>query len=128
MGVLVFILLFAIAALYGWRTAVGALAARPVSDRVRRAAAMAGSAAPRDFTGADFRVLERVFTVAGALGGAARSAIAIRAYYRVVRALGKGLPILASWSEREMMACSRYLAARIDRSLASNAAHSIRPL
>lgn len=113
-----------------WRMIVGAVAARPVSDRLRYAVGPATAGMPRDFSGADFALLERLFTAAGALGGSGREAMLIRTYYLAVHGIGNLLPALAPWSEREMHLCSRYLAARIERLLASNAACSrrVRPL
>jgi hypothetical protein len=109
-----------------WRMFVGTVAARPVSDRLHYAAGLAGPRAHWDFNGGDFAVLERLLAAAGALARSGRSAILIRTYYMAVRAMGGLLPALAPWSEREMTVCSRYLAARIDRFLASNATCSRR--
>ena len=120
------ILAFGVAGLCCWRVIVGVVAARPVSDRLRYAVGPAAAVAPRDFGGADFALLERLFAAAGALGGPGRHAILIRAYYLAVRRIGSLLPALAPWSEREMNVCSRYLAVRIERLLASNAACSRR--
>jgi hypothetical protein len=116
---------FGIAGLCCWRMMVGAVAARPVSDRLRYAAGLADAKAPRDFNGADFAMLEGLFTAAGALGATGRDAILVRAYYLAVRQIGR-LPALAPWSQREMTVCSRYLAARIEGLLASNVACSNR--
>ena len=105
-----------------WRLIIGAMAARPVSDRLRQAAGLAGSPALRDPPGAaDFGVLAGLCTAAGALAKASPGAALVRAYYRAVRAIGGLLPALAPWSQREMAVCSRYLAVQVDRCLASNA-------
>ena len=109
----------------GWRMTVGVIAERPLSNRLRYAVAPVAPA-PSDFSGADFALLERLFRVAGAFGGFGRNAPLVRAYFRLVRAIGHWLPSLAPWSEREMKICSRYLAARIERLLASNTACSRR--
>ena len=127
MGVLFLAVLAAGITVFGcWRMFIGAIAARPVSDRLRHAAGLAGSPAQWDFRGGDFALLERLFAAAGALAGSGRDAVLIRAYYSAVHAIKRLLPALAPWSEREMTVCSRYLAARIDRFLASNAACSRR--
>lgn len=97
------------------------MAARPVTDRVRQAAGMVAS---RDAGAADFSVLLGLCTAAGALSGANRGIARVRAYYLAVRAIGDLLPFLGPWSRREMTICSRYLAAQVDRCLASNAACS----
>jgi len=109
-----------------WRLIVGAMAARPVSDQLRQAAGLDGPPAPRDPTAADFGVLEGLCTAAGALAGADRGKALVRTYYRAVRAIGRLLPALAPWSQREMTVCSRYLAARVDRCLDTNTACSRR--
>lgn len=109
-----------------WRIIIGAVAARPVSDQLRIAAGMGGAPAAPVLTGDDFAVLERLSAAAGALKGPIAGTILIRAYYAAARAIRGILPALAPWSEREMTVCSRYLAARIDRLLAGNAACSRR--
>jgi hypothetical protein len=123
MGVLFLAVMAAGITVFGcWRAFIGAVAARPVSNRLRQAASRAGPPAQWDFRGEDFAVLERLFAAAGALTGCGRSAVWIRTYYSAVRAIKDLLPALAPWSEREMAVCARYLAARIERFLASNAA------
>jgi hypothetical protein len=107
-----------------WRTIIGAMAARPLSDHVRQAAGLAGPPVPRDPIAADFGVLDGLCAAAGALAGAGRGTVLLRAYYRALRALEGLLPALAPWSEREMAVCSRYLAVQVDRCLAANAACS----
>lgn len=109
-----------------WRIIIGVMAARPVSDRLRQAAGLAGPPAPRDARTADFALLASLATAAGALAGAGYGTALVRAYYRAMRAIGGLLPPLAPWSEREMTVCFRYLAVQVDRSLASNAACSRR--
>jgi hypothetical protein len=109
-----------IAALCGWRIFVGVVATRPVSERLRTAVGQ------HDFQAADFALLERIFAASSALAGASRGAVLVRSYYETVGLIGSRLPWLAPWSLREMAVCSRYLAARIDRFLASNAACSRR--
>jgi len=107
-----------------WRIGIGAMAARPVSDRLHLAAGLASPSALRDPGTADFGLLDSLGTAAGALAGAGRGTALVRVYYRAVQALGGLLPALAPWSEREMTVCSRYLAVQVDRRLASNAACS----
>jgi hypothetical protein len=104
-----------------WRITVGAIAARPVSDRLLQAAGLRGP-----LSAGDFGVLDGLCAAAGALADANRSTASIRAYYKVLRVVGRGLPFLAAWSQREMTVCSRYLAARADRCLTSNTACSTR--
>ena len=103
-----------------WRIGIGAMAARPVSDRLRHATGLVGPRA------ADFGLLDSLGTAAGALANAGHATVLLRVYYRAVRAIGGLLPPLAPWSQREMTVCSRYLAVQVDRRLASNAAGSRR--
>jgi len=105
-----------------WRAIVGGIAARPISDRLGVAAGLRTVRAASDLSGADFAVLERLFAAAGVLEGAAGDAILIRTYYSAAGAIRRLLPALAPWSEREMTVCSRYLAVRVDRFLATNTA------
>jgi hypothetical protein len=112
-----------VASVVCWRLAIGVVAARPIGDRLRYAMGQAARP-PRDFSGADFPFLERLFTAAGAIDGHGRAASAIRAYYRFVREIGARVPLLAEWSNHEMYVCSLYLAARIERLLAINSACS----
>jgi hypothetical protein len=109
-----------------WRMIVGATAARPLSPRVRVAAGLNGPPSPREPVAGDFAVLERLFRAAGALATPGHGTLLIRMYYSTVSAIARVLPVLAPWSEREMLVCSRYLAVCVDRYLASNAACSHR--
>jgi hypothetical protein len=108
------ILLTMMAAISCWRIIIGAIAARPLSDRLGQAAGLKGPGA------ADFHFLETLCTAAGALANASHGTGAVRIYYRVVRAAGRLLPLLGAWSEHEMIVCSRYLAVQVDRCLATN--------
>jgi hypothetical protein len=112
-----------IAGIVCWRIAVGIVAARPVGDRLRYAMGSATQLPPA-FSGSDFALLERIFAAAGALGRTGRGASVVSAYYQAVHGLGVLLPFLSGWSEHEMNVCARYLAARTERLLASNAACS----
>jgi hypothetical protein len=117
------VLALGIAGLGCWRSIVGAVAARPISDNLRYAIGLAAIPA-RDFTGADFAVLERLFTVAGAVKRSGQGIILVRAYYQAVYSIAGLFPGLAPWGEREMKICSRYLASRIERLQAANAAYT----
>ena len=105
---------------FGWRMIVGAIAARPLTDHVRRAALLDGT----DPGAADFDMLAGLHMAVGALSKAGHGAALIRAYYPAVRAMGRLLPGLAPWSQREMTLCTRYLAVQVDRCLSHNAACS----
>jgi len=105
--------------LCGWRVAVGLMAARPVSSRLREAAGLSEANVSHDFGPSDFAILESLCAATGALSDA--GAIGpIRAYYGLVRGIGGLFPATASWSQKEMAMCSRYLAVRVDSQLASN--------
>jgi hypothetical protein len=120
------VLAVGVTALWCWRHVVGAVAAHPVSDRVRLAVGLTDSTGPSEFCAADFAVVEQLYAASGALAGFGRRASVIRAYYMIVRSIGGLVPVLAHWSEHEMTVCVRYLAVRIDGFLASNAACSRR--
>ena len=119
------IVAFVIAVVY-WRMMVGAVASRPVSERVCHAAGLVGGAGLRNPCPTDFAMLERLYTAAGALADFGRQAAFVRAYYVGLGWLVRLLPPLASWSQRERTVCSRYLAVRIDGFLVSNTACSRR--
>jgi len=103
-----------------WRVIIGRIAARPLTDHVRRAALLDGA----DPGATDFDMLAGLHMAVGVLSKAGHGAALLRAYYRAVRAIGGLRPALAPWSEREMTVCSRYLAVQVDRCLASNSARS----
>ena len=131
MGFLFLAVSAAAIAVFGcWRTFVGVVAARPLSSRLLNAAGPVNAPADPAFGAGAFALLERLFAAAGALSGYGRGLYWLPRYYRAVRAIKDRLPMLAPWSEREMAVCSRYLAARVDRLLASNAAcsHRVRGL
>jgi len=115
------ILVFGTLVVCCWRLSIGAMAARPVSDRLCQAAGLRDPATLRDLGAADFDVLNGLCTAAGALAKASTGTMLVRGYYCFVRGLGGALPALAPWSEREMAVCFRYLAVQVDRCLASNA-------
>lgn len=97
---------------------VARVAAQPVSDRIWAAVGITP-----DGSGArDFRTIVSVANMAPALGTSRSSFIAIRAYYAAVETLGRLVPPIANWSEREMATCSRYVAAVLDRRLEGNVA------
>jgi hypothetical protein len=108
--------------IYCWRLIVGGIAARPISDHLRQVAGL-NSAGPR---ASDFGVLAGFYAAAGALSRVDYGAVMIQVYYRIVRAIGRLMPVLAPWSEREMTVCSHYLAVQLDRCLTHNLACSRR--
>lgn len=102
-------------ALYYWRAVLAGTASLPVSDRVLAAAHVEeGRVLPQHFeTLAELHDLTpELKPHHGGLG-------LVRAYYRLVQALGM-LPMLATWSERERVMCARYAAVQVDRRLQAN--------
>ncbi len=106
--------------LYYWRSVVAGVAAQPVSDRVRKAAGLAGASVGP----ADFQAVIGLHGLTPGLKDDGGDLRAVRAYYRVVVMLGRlagfRLPAVAAWSEREMTTCSRYVAVLVDRRLERN--------
>jgi hypothetical protein len=107
-------------ALYYWRAVLAGVAAQPVSDRVLLAAQVEnGRLTPQHFqTLAGLHDLTPdLYPNRGGLG-------LVRLYYRFVEGvdalLGKKLPTLAQWSERERSICARYAAVLVDRRLQAN--------
>jgi hypothetical protein len=108
-------------ALYYWRAVVSGVVAHSVSERVLAAAGIEGGV-----TADDFEVLVRLHDLTPRLQSRAQGLGPVRAYYRMIGALGKlagsHLPSLAAWSRREMAVCARYTAVLIDRRLQDNIA------
>jgi hypothetical protein len=107
-------------ALYYWRAVLAGVAAQPVSDRVLAAAHVEnGRLLPQHFeTLAGLHALTPdLQPKRGGLGF-------VRLYYRFVESLdallGKHVPVLAAWSERERVICARYVAVQVDRRLQAN--------
>lgn len=104
-------------ALYYWRAVLAGVAALPVSDRVLAAAHVEdGCLLPQHFrTLAGLHDLTPDFEPRrGGLG-------LVRVYHGLVEALGallgKYMPVLAAWSERERAICARYAAVQVGRRL-----------
>jgi hypothetical protein len=107
-------------ALYYWRAVLAGVAAQPVSERVLAAARVEnGRLAPEHFeTLAELHDLTPDLRPnRGGLG-------LVRLYYRFVEGLdtilGKHVPMLAAWSERERVICARYAAVQVGRRLQAN--------
>lgn len=105
-------------ALYYSRAVMAGVASQPVSDRLRMAAGIeATSIGPTDFN-----AVLSVNEMAPGLHGPCGPLRMVRAYYSVVERVGRLLPALAAWSEREMTMCSRYVAVLVDQRLEQNVA------
>ena len=113
------IVAFAQFALYYWRALLAGTAAQPVSEDVLAAARVEdGRFLPEHFeTLAKILDLTPDLPKQGGLG-------LVRLYYRIAEALdallGKQIPALAAWSDRERVVCARYAAVRVDRRLQAN--------
>ena len=107
-------------ALYYLRAVLTGVAALPVSNRVLAAAHIEdGRLLPQHF--ATLAGLHDLTPDLEPHGGGLRL---VRVYYRFLQALGvllgKHMPALAAWSERERAICARYAAVKVGRRLHAN--------
>ncbi len=109
-------------AVYYWRAIMAAVAAAPVSDRVRCAAGVVDNSVGA----ADFGAILSLHELTPGLKGESNALRAVRAYYRVAQVLARltdfKIPQIAAWAEREMATCSRYVAVMVDQQLERNLA------
>ena len=107
-------------ALYYWRAILAGVAAQPVSDRVLAAARVENGR----LTSEDFQTLAGLHDLTPDLHPNRGGLGLVRVYYRIVEGLGiflgKQIPTLAIWSERERVICARYAAVQVDRRLQAN--------
>jgi hypothetical protein len=107
-------------ALYYWRAILAGVAAQPVSDRVLAAARVENGR----LTSGDFQTLAGLHDLTPDLHPNRGGLGLVRVYYRIVEGLGvflgKQIPTLAIWSERERVICARYAAVQVDRRLQAN--------
>ena len=101
---------------YYWRAIVADVAARPVSDRVRVAAGLSACSVGS----ADFQAVLNLHDLTPELKNSSVGLRVMRTYYRVVERVGRFVPRLAPWTEREMTLCTRYVAALVDQRLERN--------
>ena len=104
-------------ALYYLRAVLTGVAALPVSDRVLAAAQIDdGRLLPQHF-----ETLAGLHDLTPDLEPRRGGLGLVRVYYRFVQSLGvvvgKHLPVLAAWSERERAICARYAAVEVGRRL-----------
>lgn len=104
--------------LYYWRATLSSVASRPISERIRVAAGITRTT----LDGQDFHSILILNRLSPDLRGASGNFAAARAYYVVVRTLGRIVPGIAGWAETEMATCSRYVAVLMDQHLESNMA------
>jgi hypothetical protein len=76
--------------------------------------------------GQDFEKLAGLHELTPELGPGGGGLTLVRAYYRIVEALGAlsgvRMPAVAEWCERERVICARFAAVQIDRRLQTNLA------
>jgi len=107
-------------ALYYWRALLTGVASQPVSDRVLAAARVEdGCVLPQHF-----ETLAGIHALTPDLQPNQGGLGLVRLYYRFVEGLdallGKQIPALAAWTERERAICARYAAVQVDRRLQAN--------
>jgi len=107
-------------ALYYWRALLAGVASQPVSDRVLAAARVEdGRVLPQHF-----KTLAGIHDLTPDLQKSQGGLGLVRLYYGFVEGvdafLGKQLPALAAWTERERVICARYAAVQVDRRLQAN--------
>ena len=103
---------------YYWRAIVAGVAAKPLSNLILTAAGLTDESVGSS----DFEAILNVHELTPCLKTAQGRLQAVRAYYRVAQALGRVLPQLAAWTEREMATCSRYVAVLVDQRMERNLA------
>jgi hypothetical protein len=107
-------------AAYYWRAMLAGAAAQPVSERVLAAAGVQNGTV----TGQDFPALVGLHNLTPELRSGGSGLGLVRAYYRLVEGVssvvGRSLPAVGAWSERELAVCARYAAVQIDRRLQAN--------
>ncbi len=105
---------------YYWRAMLAGAAAQPVSERVLVAAGVQNG----QVTGHDFPALVGLHNLTPELRSGGNGLGLVRAYYSLVEGIaslvGRGLPAVGAWSERELAVCARYAAVQIDRRLQAN--------
>jgi hypothetical protein len=103
-------------ALYYWRATISNISTQRVSDRVRIAAGIR-TPSPRS---CDFPAILSVRDLTPHLRGSGVTFRTIRAYYFIVRKIGRLIPAVTEWAEAEMDMCSRYAAVVVDQHLGRN--------
>jgi hypothetical protein len=107
-------------AAYYWRAMLAGAAAQPVSERVLAAAGVQNG----QVTGQDFPALVGLHNLTPELRSGGNGLGLVRAYYSLVDGIaslvGRSLPAVGAWSERELAVCARYAAVQVDRRLQAN--------
>jgi hypothetical protein len=107
-------------AAYYWRAMLAGAAAQPVSDRVLAAAGVQNG----QVTGQDFPALLGLHNLTPELRSGGNGLGLVRLYYRLVDGIawlvGRSMPAVAAWTDRELAVCARYAAVQVDRRLQAN--------
>jgi hypothetical protein len=107
-------------AAYYWRAMLAGAAAQPVSERILLAAGVQNG----QLTGEDFPALLGLNNLTPELRSGRNGLGLVRYYYTLVDRLGslvgRSMPSVAAWSQRELAVCARYAAVQIDRRLQAN--------
>jgi hypothetical protein len=107
-------------AAYYWRAMLAGAAAQPVSERVLAAAGVQNG----QVTGQDFPALVGLHNLTPELRSGGSGLGLVRAYYSLVDGIsslvGRSMPAIGAWSQRELAVCARYAAVQIDRRLQAN--------
>jgi len=105
---------------YYWRAMLAGAAAQPVSERVLEAAGVQNG----QLTGQDFPALLGIHNVTPELNSGGKGLGLVRGYYALVDGIaslvGRSMPAVAAWSQRELTICARYAAVQIDLRLQAN--------
>src|SRR5437868_9328381 len=91
---------------YYWRAMLAGAAAQPVSERILAAA----GAQDGHLTGGHFATLLGIHGVTPELNSRTKGLFLVRLYFSAVEALGRGIPVISAWSQRELAICARYAA------------------
>jgi hypothetical protein len=107
-------------ALFYWRAMLAGAAEQPVSDRVLAAAQVENG----QLTGQDFATLVKLHELTPDLNPGSNGMGLVRLYYALVDGIGafvgRQVPSIAEWSQREAAICARYAAVVVDRRLQAN--------
>jgi hypothetical protein len=107
-------------AVFSWRARLVSVAAQPLSEEMQVAIGTTANALnPKDFD-----TVASLHEICPALKEANRELWLVRAYFQALRAVhrlcGEQAAALASWSDREMGTCARYMAVVMDLRLQHN--------
>jgi hypothetical protein len=106
--------------LFFWRANLLGVASQAVSERMQTAQASFSNAVGED----DFATISAMSEICPNLGATEAKLGSVRLYYQALRGLASLcqslLPKSSAWAQREMVACTRFLAVSMDMRLKSN--------